>query len=209
MRTLIALPCMDMVHTVFLKALMGMGRVGDTHFSISCSSLVYDARNTLAKQAVIEGFDRVLWLDSDMDFSPDLLKRLSADMDEGREMVSGLYFKRKAPVKPVIYKELGFWRDKEKDEVTPIAIPYEDYPKDDIFTIAGCGFGGCLVSVDLIKRVGDKFGLPFSPLMGVGEDLSFCSRVSQLGVEMFCDSRVKMGHVGLGTITEETYFQTR
>ena len=209
MRTLIALPCMDMVHTVFLKALMGMDRVGDTHFSISCSSLVYDARNTLAKQAVIEGFDRVLWLDSDMDFSPDLLKRLSADMDEGREMVSGLYFKRKAPVKPVIYKELGFWRDKEKDEVTPIAIPYEDYPKDDIFTIAGCGFGGCLVSVDLIKRVGDKFGLPFSPLMGFGEDLSFCSRVSQLGVEMFCDSRVKMGHVGLGTITEDTYFQTR
>ena len=209
MRTLIALPCMDMVHTVFLKALMGMDRVGDTHFSISCSSLVYDARNTLAKQAVIEGFDRVLWLDSDMDFSPDLLKRLSADMDEGREMVSGLYFKRKAPVKPVIYKELGFWRDKEKDEVTPIAIPYEDYPKDEIFTIDGCGFGGCLVSVDLIKRVGDKFGLPFSPLMGFGEDLSFCSRVSQLGVEMFCDSRVKMGHVGLGTITEETYFQTR
>ena len=209
MRTLIALPCMDMVHTVFLKALMGMDRVGDTHFSISCSSLVYDARNTLAKQAVIEGFDRVLWLDSDMDFSPDLLKRLSADMDEGREMVSGLYFKRKAPVKPVIYKELGFWRDKEKDEVTPIAIPYEDYPKDEIFTIAGCGFGGCLVSVDLIKRVGDKFGLPFSPLMGFGEDLSFCSRVSQLGVEMYCDSRVKMGHVGLGTITEETYFQTR
>lgn len=207
MRTLIALPCMDMVHTVFLKALMGMDRVGDTHFSISCSSLVYDARNTLAKQAVIEGFDRVLWLDSDMDFSPDLLKRLSADMDEGREMVSGLYFKRKAPVKPVIYKDLGFWRDKEKDEVTPIAIPYEDYPKDDIFTIAGCGFGGCLVSVDLIKRVGDKFGLPFSPLMGFGEDLSFCSRVSQLGVEMYCDSRVKMGHVGLGTITEETYFQ--
>ena len=209
MRTLIALPCMDMVHTVFLKALMGMDRVGDTHFSISCSSLVYDARNTLAKQAVIEGFDRVLWLDSDMDFSPDLLKRLSADMDEGREMVSGLYFKRKAPVKPVIYKELGFWRDKEKDEVTPIAIPYEDYPKEEIFPIAGCGFGGCLVSVDLIKRVGDKFGLPFSPLMGFGEDLSFCSRVSQLGVEMFCDSRVKMGHVGLGTITEETYFQTR
>ena len=209
MRTLIALPCMDMVHTVFLKALMGMDRVGDTHFSISCSSLVYDARNTLAKQAVIEGFDRVLWLDSDMDFSPDLLKRLSADMDEGREMVSGLYFKRKAPVKPVIYKELGFWRDKEKDEVTPIAIPYEDYPKDEIFTIAGCGFGGCLVSVDLIKRVGDKFGLPFSPIMGFGEDLSFCSRVSQLGVEMYCDSRVKMGHVGLGTITEETYFQTR
>ena len=93
--------------------------------------------------------------------------------------------------------------------VTPIAIPYGDYPKDDIFKVAGAGFGGAMMTVDLIKRVGDKFGLPFSPIMGFGEDLSFCVRCSELGVELFCDSRVKMGHVGLGTITEETYFSTR
>lgn len=207
MKTLIALPCMDMVHTVFMKSLMGMNRVGQTGFAFSCSSLVYDARNTLAKQAVIEGYDRVLWLDSDMDFEPDLLEKLSADMDEGRELVSGLYFKRKAPIKPVIYKSLGYYKNEDESGVTPVAVSYEDYPKDSIFPIAACGFGGCLVSTDLIKRVGDKFGLPFSPIMGFGEDLSFCSRVTDLGVEMFCDSRVKMGHVGLGSITEEVYLQ--
>ena len=205
MKTLIALPCMDMVHTIFMKSLLSMDRIGQTGFAFSCSSLIYDARNQLAKQAVTEGYDRVLWLDSDMDFQPDLLKRLSEDMDEGREFVTGLYFKRKAPVKPVIYKELGFYKDENVEGVTPVAVPYEDYPKDSVFPIAACGFGGCLVSTDLIKRVGDKFGLPFSPVMGFGEDLSFCTRVSELGVEMFCDSRVKMGHVGLGTITEETY----
>lgn len=207
MKTLIALPCMDMVHTVFMKSLMGMNRVGQTGFAFSCSSLVYDARNTLAKQAVTEGYDRVLWLDSDMDFEPDLLEKLSADMDEGRELVSGLYFKRKAPIKPVIYKEMGMLKNEDGDGVTPVAIPYEDYPQDSIFPIAGCGFGGCLVTVDLIKRVGDKFGLPFSPIMGFGEDLSFCIRATELGAELFCDSRVKMGHVGLGTITEEVYLQ--
>lgn len=209
MKTLIAIPCMDMVHTVFMKSVVGLERVGECRFSLTCSSLVYDARNTLAKQAVTEGFDRVLWLDSDMDFNPDMLKLLSEDMDEGKELVSGLYFKRKAPVKPVIYKEVGYYHDPQNDSVTPIAIPYEDYPKDSIFPIAGCGFGGVLVSVDLIKRVGEKFGLPFSPILGFGEDLSFCKRVSELGVEMFCNSRVKMGHVGLGTITEETYLSTR
>ena len=209
MKTLIALPCMDMVHTIFLKSLLSMDRIGQCGFAFSCSSLIYDARNQLAKQAVNEGYDRVLWLDSDMDFQPDLLKQLSADMDEGREFVSGLYFKRKAPVKPVIYKSLGFYKDEGVEGVTPVAVPYEDYPQDSIFTIAACGFGGCLVSVDLIKRVGEKFGLPFSPIMGFGEDLSFCTRVTELGVEMYCDSRVKMGHVGLGTITEETYFQMR
>lgn len=207
MKTLIALPCMDMVHTVFMKSLMGMNRVGQTGFAFSCSSLIYDARNKLAKQAVTEGYDRVLWLDSDMDFEPDLLQRLSEDMDEGRELVSGIYFKRKAPIKPVIYKSLGYYKNEDGDGVTPVAVPYEDYPQDSIFPIAACGFGGCLVSTDLIKRVGEKFGLPFSPIMGFGEDLSFCSRVSDLGVEMYCDSRVKMGHVGLGTVTEEVYLQ--
>lgn len=209
MKTLIALPCMDMVHTIFLKSLLSMDRIGQCGFAFSCSSLIYDARNQLAKQAVNEGYDRVLWLDSDMDFQPDLLKQLSADMDEGREFVTGLYFKRKAPVKPVIYKSLGFYKDEGVEGVTPVAVPYEDYPQDSIFTIAACGFGGCLVSVDLINRVGQKFGLPFSPVMGFGEDLSFCTRVTELGVEMFCDSRVKMGHVGLGTITEETYLSMR
>ena len=196
---------MDMVHTTFMKSVLGLDHVGDVRFSISCSSLIYDARNTLAKQAVKEGFDRVLWLDSDMDFNPDLLTRLSADMDEGREMVSGLYFKRKAPIAPVLYSEVGYFHSKEKDEVTPIAIPYVDYPRDDIFKVQGVGFGGCLVSVDLIRRVGEKFGLPFSPILGFGEDLSFCKRASEVGAEIWCDSRVKMGHVGLGTITEQTF----
>lgn len=207
MKTLVAVPCMDMVHTIFMKSILGLEKVGSVQFGLSCSSLIYDARNNLAKQAVIEGYDRILWLDSDMDFTPDLLKRLSADMDEGRELVSGLYFKRKAPVKPVIYKELGYYKSDVDESVTPTAICYEDYPRDSVFPIAGCGFGAVLVSVDLVKRVTDKFGLPFSPIMGFGEDLSFCARVTQLGGQMFCDSRVKLGHVGLGTITEDVYLK--
>lgn len=209
MRTLIAIPCMDMVHTIFMKSLLGMDKVGEYCFSMSASSLVYDARNGLAKQAVLENFDRVLWLDSDMEFAPDLMKRLSADLDEGREMVSALYFTRKAPVKPNIFNSCGYYHDEEKNEVTPAAINYWEYPKDTIFPIAACGFGGVMMTTDLIRKVGEKFGLPFSPILGFGEDLSFCSRVADLGIEMFCDSRIKMGHVGLGTITEEIYLKNR
>lgn len=209
MKTLIAIPCMDMVHTVFLKSLIGMKRIGASAFSISASSLVYDARNGLAKQAVTEGFDRILWLDSDMDFSPDLMEMLSADLDEGREFVSGLYFTRKAPIKPNIFESCGYYHDEEKDEVTPVAVNYFDYPKDQVFPVAACGFGGVMMTTDLVKRVADKFGMPFSPILGFGEDLSFCSRARQIGAELYCDSRVKMGHVGLGTITEETYLGGR
>ena len=195
MKTLIAIPCMDYVHTNFMTSLIQMDRVDYTHFSISCSSLVYDARNTLARQAISEGFDRVLWLDSDMDFSPDLLTALSADMDDEHELVSGIYFKRKAPIKPVFYKEVGYYHSKEDESVTPIAVPFEDYPRDSLFEVQGCGFGGCLVSVDLIKRVTDKYGLPFSPILGFGEDLSFCVRARDIGAKLWCDSRIKLAHV--------------
>lgn len=209
MKTLIAIPCMDMVHTVFMKSLLGLQKTGEIKFSISSSSLIYDARNGMARQAVLENFDRILWLDSDMDFAPDLMKRLSADLDEGREFVTGLYFTRVAPIKPNIFEQCGYYHSEDKNEVTPMAINYFDYPKDDVFPIQACGFGGCMMTVDLVRRVAEKFGLPFSPILGFGEDLSFCSRARQLGVELFCDSRVKMGHAGLGTITEETYLQTR
>lgn len=209
MRTLIAIPAMDMIHTIFFKSCLSLDRVGEVGFGLTSSSLVYDARNSLAKRAIDENFDRVLWFDSDMEFAPDFMKRLSADLDEGFEMVSGLYFKRKAPVEPVIYKEVGYFHKEETKEVTPVALTYEDYPQNDVFEVAGCGFGGVMMTVDLLKRVVAEFGQPFSPILGFGEDLSFCKRVSHIGVKMYCDSRAKLGHVGLGTITEETYFATR
>lgn len=207
MKTLICIPCMDMVHTEFMKSLMGMRRVGETKITISCSSLIYDARNSMARRAVKENFDRVLWLDSDMSFEPDLMERLSARLDEGREFVTGLYFTRKAPVRPVIYSQCGYYEREEG--VAPIAIWYDDYPKDDIFRIEGAGFGGVMMTVDLIKKVADKFGLPFAPMLGFGEDLSFCGRANQCGAELWCDSTIKMGHVGLGTITEDVYLSQK
>lgn len=207
MKTLIAIPCMDMVHTEFMRSLLTMDRIGSCQFGISQSSLIYDARNTLAKQAIEKGCDRILWLDSDMTFDPDFMKILSADMDEGKEFVCGLYFKRKAPVTPVIYKEVGYYHNEELQTVTPVAIPYDDYPKDSVFQIKGAGFGGVMVSVDLIKRVAEKFGLPFSPIMGFGEDLSFCKRIEEIGGTLWCDSRAKMGHIGSGIITEELYLK--
>ena len=208
MRTLIAIPCMDMIHTIFFKSVLGLQREGECRFALSCSSLVYDARNKLANQAVDEGFDRILWLDSDMDFQPDLLVQLSKTMEEtGADIVSGIYFTRRSPLQPVVYETVGYWHNAELNEVTPHAVSYKDYPKDSVFKISGCGFGGVLVKTDITKKVIDKFGVPFAPILGFGEDLSFCLRAEECGGKMVCDSRIKLGHVGLGTFTEEAYLQ--
>ena len=78
-------------------------------------------------------------------------------------------------------------------------------PEDSIFEVAGAGFGCVMMNTSLIKRVADEFGLPFSPMMGFGEDLSFCWRVNQLGIPMFCDTRIKCGHIGQMNYNEDYY----
>lgn len=203
MRTLIAIPCMDMMHTPFVISLTGLQVKGEIKFAYSASSLVYDSRNGLARKAICEHFDRVLWLDSDMQFQPDLFRKLSDALDEGRDFVSGLYFTRKAPYKPVIFKRAGYDKVGENG-VKPIAEAYYDYPKDGIFEVAAAGFGGVMMNVSLLAEVEKNFGLPFSPIMGFGEDISFCLRVQEMGKKMHCDPSAKMGHVGQFVYDEDS-----
>lgn len=203
MKTLIAIPAMDMVHTQFLKSILGMRAVGVCEYSMTQSSLVYDARNLLANKAITEGFDRVLWLDSDMTFDPDLMQRLSARLDEGYNFVTGLYFTRKEEIKPVIYKALYF-KTTEKGERYPVAETYFDYPKNEVFEISACGFGAVMMTTDMIREV-SKLGLPFSPAVGFGEDLTFCRTAEGLGLKMYCDSSIKLGHIAQRIINESSY----
>lgn len=207
MKTLVAVPCMDMVQTRFVFSCLRLRPVGDMEFSLTESSLIYNARNDLTRKAIDGGFDRILWLDSDMVFEPDLMERLSARLDTGIEFVSGLYFKRREPVAPVIFKTCGSYE--RKGQLIPFASPYLDYPEDKLFEIAAAGFGGCMMTVDLVKKVWEKFGYPFSPMLGFGEDLSFCCRVSRLGSKMWCDPTVKLGHTGYKTFDESDYLRSK
>jgi len=206
MRTMIAIPCMDMVHTDFMRSAVGLLHDGETQFTFSQASLIYDGRNLLANIAIDGNFDRVLWLDSDMLFEPELERKLHADLDTGKDMVSALYFSRKPPLRPVVYADIAMDVAPDGRQI-PRADSYLDYPADSLFPVAGCGFGAVMMTAKLLKAVRDRFGLPFSPVMGFGEDLSFCRRVTELGRTMWCDSRIKCGHVGTAVFNEELYRQ--
>lgn len=207
MKTLIAIPCMDMVHTEFCRSLLAMERVSDVQITFCQSSLIYDARNKLASIAIEGGFDRVLWLDSDMAIPQDLFRRLSAHLDEGKEIVSGLYFCRRPPYNPIIYKAL--FLSQENGHAKANAVNYEDYPQSEVFQIAGCGFGAVLMTTDALRRIYDACGLPFFPATGFGEDLAFCLRATELGVQIWCDSSVRLGHVGAAVFNEECFLAAK
>ena len=206
MRTMIAIPCMDMVHTDFLRSCLGMDVDGEVQWTTCQSSLIYDARNKLAELAIDGEFDRVLWLDSDMIFDRYLFRRLSEHLDLGREMIAALYFGRKEPIRPMIYSALR--REQlPTGAMAARADNFDDYQRDSLFPIAGCGFGAVMMTTDLIRRVRDAYGLPFFPSLGFGEDLAFCMRVGWLGREIWCDSSIKCGHAGTAVYDETLWRQ--
>ena len=203
MKTLIAIPCFDQIHTDFAKSLIDLQKPPGTAYTFIKNTLIYDSRNTVAASAIEAGFDRIMWFDSDMTFKPDTLLKLSALMDEGRQMVSGLYFTRRFPnIRPVLFKKMTY---EEHDGVADSEAEFwHDYPEG-VTECAAVGFGCCLTSVDLIKRVAEKYGSPFTPFSCMGEDMAFCLRVRGLGEKIYCDTRIKCGHIGSVEITEEMY----
>ena len=205
MKTLIGVPCFDMVHEDFAESMLDLIKPPGTSYTVVRNTLVHDARNIIAANAIEAGFDRVMWFDSDMRIPRDALVKLAADMDEtGADLISGLYFTRRYPkIKPVAFKKT--WYDVQDDgSVKTGAEFYTDYPEG-LSVIEAAGFGCCLVTVDLMKRVGQEFGSPFQPLEHMGEDMAFCLRAKKLGAKMLLDSRVKCGHMGVIEYNEAFY----
>ena len=207
MRTMIAVPCMDQVHTDFFRSCVGLDLDGEVQWTTCQSSLIYDARNKLTDIAIADGFERVLWLDSDMVFDRHLFRRLAEHLDQGREMVTGLYFGRKPPIRPMIYRRLE--PEIRDGGIVPVADNFDEYEHDALFPVAGCGFGAVMMTTALLQRVRDLYPLPFFPEAGFGEDFAFCLRARQAGCTIWCDASIKLGHAASAIYDEGTYRDIR
>ena len=210
MKTLIAIPCMDTMPTGFVQSLLHLEKGEGTSVLFKANTLVYDSRNLISMTAIEEGYDRVMWFDSDMMFTPATMRMLHKDLDgtdlmRPKEMVTGLYFRRRGPHTPVIFYKIAEPAFDESGKLVGQVEKYTEYPENTLFAVAGCGLGCCMTSVKLLKEVWDKFGPPFSPYPWAGEDISFCHRVNQLGYRIWCDSRITCGHIGQTVYTEEFY----
>lgn len=194
MKTMIAIPCMGELSTRFAGCLMSMKRPGEATVYMESQSLIYDARNRLAQTAIKKGFDRVLWLDSDMVFEPDLMERLSARIDEGRDFVTGVYVQRKSRHEPTIYSE---WRTEElEDGKLKAKLKVCQEIPEEIFEIEACGFGIAMTTVKMLQDIMEQKGLPFTPVPGFGEDIACCMRARELGYKIWCDGSIQAGHEG-------------
>ena len=202
-RVVIGIPCMDTVSTSFFSSVLTQRYPPGNQFSyaIEAGSVVYTARARIVQRAIEAEADYCIMYDSDMILEPDTTMNLVKDIEGARDFVSGLYFMRRLPTKPLILKS----SDRYEDEYgwQNFVETYEDYPRDSLFKIAGAGFGCCIMRMSMVKDIIARCkGNPFQPLPELSEDYSFCWRAMEAGYRLWCDSRIRPGHAGLKVYTQ-------
>ena len=201
MKTMICMPCVGTIHEKTAQCLMRLAHRGEVPPpEIESGSLVYKSRDTLAERAINEGADYTLWIDSDMVFPDTLLIDMLEDM-KGRDMVTGVCHMRRPPYKPCIWKKLKRGLTPEENQIEG----YDDYQRDGIFEVDGCGFACVMVRTGVIEKVINRYHEAFAPLPGFGEDISFCIRARNCGFDIHCDPRLQIGHIGEIIVTDETF----
>jgi hypothetical protein len=154
------------------------------------SSLIYNARERIAEIMFENDKDWVFFLDSDMTPQPDTLTKL---LSHNLPFVGAMTFKKSPPHQPCFYTKVEF--DK-KVLGCPSAWEYG------VGEVQGIGMACTLIRREVFEKVEKPW---FFPMVGFGEDLSFCIRTRQAGFKIYIDTTLDCGHINLVSITETDY----
>lgn len=158
-------------------------------------------RSVMASQAVFDGFEETLWVDSDVVFEADDVERLR---EHSVPLVAGIYIKKD--------------RDEFACQFIAGATPVNFGKDGGLLTMGGVGMGFTLVRREVYSKIADHFQLPacgggydpalkvtpyFLPLLVqngeshqyLSEDYSFCFRATAAGIPILADTRIRLGHV--------------
>ena len=156
-------------------------------------------RSVMVTEALMSGFSEVLFIDADIVFNPSDVEKIRKH-DLG--FVCATYCQKGSGLLTTNFKNMG--------EV--------GYGKvGGLHKIDSCGFGFNLVRRYVIEAVEDKHGLPacniewgipfipyFLPMIHKAngkhrylcEDLAFCQRCHDCGIDLWCDTTIMLYHVG-------------
>jgi glycosyltransferase involved in cell wall biosynthesis len=153
---------------------------------------VAQARNAITKQALDIGADFLLWIDSDMTFSPDVIPRLLA---RKLPIVGGLCFSRHPPsYAPTLLR----YHDKSRHmDNSPMGFLY-DFPPNDLVEVDATGGAFLLVARKVYEQIPVTHDAQWwtetrEPGFGA-EDVSFCLRARRAGFKIFVDTGCRVGH---------------
>lgn len=166
----IATPTKDQVGAGFAYDLVQMLKDSSAEFIVSKGTILPNQRTTLVKTAIKMGASHLLFIDSDMRFPPETVEKL---LIHNKSIVACNYVERGTGKETVRYEESK---------------------------VVAIGFGVMLINLDVFRTIAEPwFATPYDGEKFVGEDIFFCRKVKEAGIEIFIDNELskKIGHEGL------------
>lgn len=198
MKVAICVPCRDTVMTGFafdlakLCAYEGVTRCakgGSLMIYQVPGTMIFNQRERLAEEALKDGADAILWVDSDMRFPKDALEiLLSRDLP----IVGVNATTRRFPVKPTAL---------DIDPATNDLVKVNSKGKTGLEQVMGVGFGMVLIKKEVFEAAQkpwfwfeqtDKGGT-------IGEDIYFCAKAFDVGYQTVIDHDLSMHIRHIGT----------
>ncbi len=147
-------------------------------------------RNKIAEECLKNGTTHLMFIDADMSFPADGIERL---LKHNKDIVGGNYNVRLDPTSDVLSGPTV----KMLVDGKPVSLTKDGLP-DDLFKCYAIATGFMLINT----RVFDKLDFPYFEAYQdktgkhYTEDIDFCKKVNEAGLEVWCDPTIKIGHLG-------------
>lgn len=208
----ISIPLGELTYSRFwqnLHAVHGYGWfVQNGLWSSYRGGMVHQNHNIIVRDCLnIPGWDRLLFLENDHDFPPDMLFKHA---HYTQPIVSGLYVQRivEEPL-PVIYK----WNEARSECVRPSALEMQKMLAErGLYEVDVVGFGCISIRRDVLEKWPEEmpmFGTPMNPRNSVlmSDDVWFCRKAQDQGYTIWVDTSLRVDHYALHPINDSLFIR--
>jgi hypothetical protein len=202
-RCIVLVPYLTHIEPACERGLRELERRGLEVRRYSATAAIDRTRSEVATAAIGEGYDELMWIDSDIAFEADDVQRLRG---HDLPIVAGVYAK-KGPGGLAVHPEPGTreLRFGEGGELVPVRYVgagflltrrgvYEAIARTFALPVCNARFGAPVVPYFLPMVVEDA-GAP-GGYWYLGEDYAFGERARLAGIATVVDARIRLGHIG-------------
>ena len=165
-----------------------LGRLGyKVRLEVQKGFYVHNYREDIVQRTLQSEATHLMFIDADMTFLPAAIPTL---IQRGLPIVGAPYVMKTPPHSNIIKRLEG-------DKIVGWGHKMPTEP----FRCLSVGTGFMLIDVTAFSKIEPPyFRIELEGVHMIGEDVSFCRRMNQAGVEVWCDPTIPIGHIG-----EQTY----
>ena len=186
MKILIAVPTFENIQPEVFKAIYNLKSDHELHFDYVRGYDCAVARNEIAKQAQLGGYDYVLMVDSDTTIPPDTLELM---LDPPADVVLGVCPRKNTKDGKTAIIKLGAQEYHD-------SYYYSDLPEGRT-RVKGGGFACALVRSNVFTRLDPPWFQYVTTADGstLSEDYYFCQNAGFMDIDIYVEPRVRCGHL--------------